>query len=332
MEANPQKILGNPPRLITSIVAGFNTVTNHLLLILLPVVLDLFLWLGPQFHLQKLLGPVMQNSIRYLTEMNSPELTSRIQQFSDLWQQLLSSFNLASLLRTLPIGIPSLMAGEIATQNPLGNVQVIEFSSGMLALGFFVLFLVVGFLGGCIYFNQVARATMETPAPFNIREFSRETIQSLALVIGLVLVVLFLLFPVIMLLSIFAVINANLADIVLIMIGFFVLWMAIPLVFTPHGIFSGQRNLILSLLTSIRLVRSFLPGTSLFILAVVLITQGLDILWLVPQPNSWLTLVGILGHSFIYTSVLSASFIYFRNGVRWMVQVIQQHETRSVQA
>jgi hypothetical protein len=332
MEAQQQNIPGSPPRLMNSIVAGFNSVTNHLGLILLPVLLDLFLWLGPQFHLQKLLGSALDDSFNYLLDMNSPDLASRLQQFDTLWKELLANFNLAGLLRTIPIGIPSLMATQTTTANPLGKADILEIGSGIAAFGLLMVFLVVGFMFGCIYFNQIARSIQDSPVPFDFKEFGRETVQSLALVIGLFMVILFLLFPVSMLLSIFVLINASLADIVLALIGFFVLWMAIPLVFTPHSIFLGQRNLIVSLLTSIRLVRSFLPGTSLFILAAVLITQGLDVLWLVPPANSWLMLVGIVGHAFIYTSILSASFIYFRNGLRWMVQVIQQRESRSIQA
>jgi hypothetical protein len=37
--------------------------------------------------------------------------------------------------------------------------------------------------------------------------------------------------------------------------------------------------------------------------------------------NSWFTLVGILGHAFVTTSLLSATFVYYRNADRWVQRV-----------
>ena len=37
-----------PSGLIDTIQSGFNTINRHLWLLLLPLVVDLFLWLGPQ--------------------------------------------------------------------------------------------------------------------------------------------------------------------------------------------------------------------------------------------------------------------------------------------
>ena len=41
-------LVGTPPRIFKSILAGFNTVANHIYLIILPVLIDMVLWLGPK--------------------------------------------------------------------------------------------------------------------------------------------------------------------------------------------------------------------------------------------------------------------------------------------
>jgi len=79
--------------------------------------------------------------------------------------------------------------------------------------------------------------------------------------------------------SIFSLINAALAQFVLIMLLFLVMWMALPLFFSPHGIFSLEQKAVPSILMSIRMVRFFLPGTSMFIIFCILISEGFNMLW-----------------------------------------------------
>jgi hypothetical protein len=67
-----------------------------------------------------------------------------------------------------------------------------------------------------------------------------------------------------------------------------------------------------------------LPTTSLLLLVILVISEGLDVLWGVPLSTSWLTLVGIAGHAFISSSLLAATFIYYRDADLWVQQVLQQ--------
>ena len=56
---NVQKIesLPPPPGVIGSLRAGFDAVSKHIGLILLPVALDIFLWLGPRLSVGGLVNP-----------------------------------------------------------------------------------------------------------------------------------------------------------------------------------------------------------------------------------------------------------------------------------
>jgi uncharacterized membrane protein YdcZ (DUF606 family) len=72
------------------------------------------------------------------------------------------------------------------------------------------------------------------------------------------------------------------------------------------------------------LVRFFLPGTGFFLLIALIISQGLDLLWSSPPTSSWLTLVGIFGHAFIYSALFAASFVYYRRGMQWMFFNLQK--------
>ena len=332
MASQSAESASRPPRLIQSIVAGFNTVANNIWLLILPVFLDIFLWLGPQLKLQGLLGPLLKETTQYMMEINSAEMAARFSGLSEIWTQTLERFNMVSFMRTFPIGLPSLMTTKDTLNTPVGSPMLIEINSFLSAFFLVIVFLVVGFLLGCAYFNFLARATADQQVTFTLKDFAYQALQALALTFALFGLLIFLSIPALLIVSIFSVISPGLANFVLLFAIFVILWLMIPLVFTPHSIFSGQRNLIVSILTSVRLVRSFLPGTGLFLLVAILISQGLDVLWRIPPADSWMTLIGILGHAFIYTGLLAASFVYYRGGLRWMVYVIQQREQRSVQA
>ena len=106
--------------------------------------------------------------------------------------------------------------------------------------------------------------------------------------------------------------------------GVLLVWLLIPLLFSPHGIFVNQRVIWASIFDSIRLTRFTLPSTSLLFLTIFVLSEGLDVLWNMPEDNSWFTLVGITGHAFVATSLLAASFFYYRDADRWVQRLIQQ--------
>jgi hypothetical protein len=86
-----------------------------------------------------------------------------------------------------------------------------------------------------------------------------------------------------------------------------------------------------SVKASFRLTRYTLPTTGLFFLMVLLISKGLDLLWQVPPQTSWLTLIGLVGHAFIVTGLLAASFVYYRDAGYWVDHLLQQTNLTSSQ-
>lgn len=322
----------SPPRLIPSLSAGFNTVAGKIYLILLPVMLDVFLWLGPQFRVDRLFTPLLTEYANTINRIASAEMARQINDLIGLWIESLKTYNLASALQTFPIGLPSLMANRTGDLTPIGNPAVLEINSFSAAFGWWLLFLVVGFLMGCLFLNTLARSSAETPIKFELKAFLLQSVLCAIFILTLIAAVILVSLPASAIISLLAMINASLGSIALLAVLMLMVWLLIPLIFTPHSIFLGQRNLLVSALTSIRLVRNHLTGSSLFLVAAILIARGMDILWKIPPTSSWLTLVGILGHAFIYTSLLAASFIYFRSGLRWLMEIIKQQSARMVQA
>jgi hypothetical protein len=107
---------------------------------------------------------------------------------------------------------------------------------------------------------------------------------------------------------------------VLIFVGLLV-WIIFPLLFSGHGIFVNRNRVWPSIKQGILITRMTLPATSLFFIGILLISQGLDILWRIPPENSWLMLIGLAGHAFVSTGLLSTSFVYYRDADRWILSL-----------
>lgn len=310
--------------MITSITAGFDIVANNIPLISLPILLDLFLWLGPRLSLQKLLQPAIQSftanaSALALEGMPDPVLVVQV------WNDFLSHFNLFSILRTIPVGVTSLMSGKSPLISPLGEALRIDIDSLLPLLGWLILILLAGWLLGGIYFHWVSGVTLKMqerlPLLKSISHTALLTITWMFLfaVIG---------FPALLLISFIMLVSPFLAQLILLVGALFSAWIILPFFFSPHGIFTLRQNALTAILNSLRLARFTLPTSSLFIIVLAVISMGLDYLWRIPQDESWLALVGIAGHAFISTALISASFVYYRDLNTWLQTVFEKMKSQ----
>ena len=130
--------------------------------------------------------------------------------------------------------------------------------------------------------------------------------------------------PIGLLLYILFAINSLLGEGALLVLGFLSMWLIVPIFFSSFGIYLRKQNVLMSFLGGLQLTRFALPTSSLFVLTMFLIGGGLNFLWTIPTNNSWLTLVGILGHAFIMTALLASSFVYYRDTTAWLQTVFEK--------
>lgn len=325
MKTPPTLTDSKPPRLFQTIISGFNLVANHIYLILPPIIVDLILWLGPKIKLQTLLTPQIQQMSDLMTQLDKTvDLKNALTSTKDVWTQFLGQFNLNILARTIPVGVPSLIAREITSDSPIGNIYQYQAPSIGITLLISLILIIVGFFIGTLYFNSLARFTANPIEKMDFKKLMQQFGQSVVMALILIVMVFFVAFPILMLLSMVIIASGQLADIILMLAFILLLWMAIPLVFAPHGVYVINQKAFPSMLLSIRMVRFFLPGASMYIITSALLSECLNLIWTIPDPSSWLTAVGIFGHAFIVTALIAASFIYYREGLRWMQDNLQR--------
>jgi hypothetical protein len=325
---NVQKLetLPPPPGVIGSLRAGFDAVSSHVKLILFPLALDLWLWLGPRLSVDGLLSPYLKFLFEQARRgMAAPADLQRIAGAQASFMEVLERFNLLSLLGklvTFPIGVSSLVAETMPVATPYGGQRVMQISSLSGFVGLVFLFILIGWVGGGLYFRWVsgtALGSVETGIS-SVQAIIQTFILSVIWFIGLMMVTV----PFLLVLTVLALISpalANGAVFIMLMLSF---WLIVPLFFTPHGIFVRRQNALYSILSSLRMARFTLPTSGMFVLSAFLLYRGLNYLWSVPSNDSWMLLIGIAGHAFITTALLAASFVYYRDMNAWLLTFFEQ--------
>jgi hypothetical protein len=186
-----------------------------------------------------------------------------------------------------------------------------------------VLIFLLGLALGGLFFSAVRQAALFDELKWSslLRDWPRVSLQSFLL--SLMWLVFF---AAILILGSCAAtgitfISVSLGQVVIILFGVVSFWLVFPLFFSPHGIFSEGQKAWKSLISSIRLTNLTFLKTSLFIMLVVLINQGLNVIWQFSPENSWLMVISILGHAFVTTGMLSASFVYYQDMNRWVSEL-----------
>jgi hypothetical protein len=327
MDVQKLETLPPPPNVFVSLKAGFDVVSNRVILILLPLGLDLLLWLGPHLSVNELLSPYFKLMFEQARlNVGESELDVFIQNQTMVMERL-QNYNLLSLLSKLqlyPIGISALSAQTMPVDNPLGIQNVVIISSVWIMLGLILILVPLGWVGGGVYFRQVSGSISggkEAGVSF-LRAIFQTILLSVIWTIGLMIVFVPLTFVLVLLTAISPLV-ANIAVLVFLFLSF---WLVVPLFFTPHGIFVRRQNAFSSIYSSLRMVRFSLPTSGLFVLSAFLLSRGLDVLWSVPKNDSWLALVGFAGHAFITTVLLAGSFVYYRDMTNWLQNAYERFQ------
>ncbi|WKZ37715.1 MAG: hypothetical protein QY332_07190 [Anaerolineales bacterium] len=319
MEVSRIENLPPPPGIISSIKAGFDTIASHITAILLPLLLNLFIWLGPRLRMNALFDSIVDDVV--LIWQRGGVSAQDIQRVLDWYQNTIPTINLFWFLRTLPVGISSLLQSQNVTQTPLGEPAILQVSA-LSFPGWIILLTVLGWIGGALYFRSVAWVVV-SDVEQRVQPL-HAVVQTILVSIACAILLMIIGIPLLVVLFLVLQLNAFLANVFVLLVCLVSMRLVVPVFFWPHGVFVKRQNVFTSMLSSLQLMRFTLPTSSLFVLTVFLLAFGLNYLWRIPPQNSWMTLVGILGHSFVTTALLAGSFIYYRDMSVWVQGVIER--------
>jgi hypothetical protein len=309
------------PGIILAFKSGFNTVANNIYLILLPVIIDLLIWFGPHFSLENYLNPFV-DQLMELPGIETPELNSAVQGLIPQLMEVIKEFNLSVVLRTYPVGVPSLSALISPTSNPIGIPINLSLTSTGGVFSSLILFAFIGIFLGSYYYQQVAVKVHQDPTKRSFGDFTKGTAQVFLLPVFMIALFIMFIIPLMLIIPVLSFISPIIGQLGLYFSLIIITWLLVPLSFTPHSIFLFKQNVMTSMMTSISVVRHSLPGSAFFLFSIFLCSMGMNYLWSVPPEDSWMLLVGIFGHAFISTALLASSYYYFLDATRFAQSIM----------
>ncbi len=318
------KIEKRPLGVIEALSGGFELVIRHPWILLVPVALDLFLWLGPQMRAPAV---VFQQLIALVNAValqgTPPDATQNLDTLRTTLQEASEWFNVFSFLAVFAIGMPSIAGLNMPRVDLWGWSATFSIGDGTALLGVIALFGFAGLFVSSVYLEGVARLIShdsKTPrafAPGVLKAYANTlAFILLALLGGMVIMVPFGVGAVLI-----SLVSQGLGSFLLIAGFLILLWAALYLTFALPAIFVSRAGVMQAIVNSIAVFRyNFWSAMSLIFL-VYLLQMGFEVIWQALSSNPWGVLVDVVANAFLGTGLVAAAMLFYYDRFTWLMEV-----------
>jgi hypothetical protein len=306
-----------PTGVIETLSAGYTAVNRQLWVLLLPILLDVFLWLGPHVSFSPLVGPAVTHATELTRQValgprraqRNPELSAGLDESRQYLIARADEVNGLSALAWGPVGLPSL-ATLPDDNEELAFVNGWADGLALLAACFGVSLL----LGGWFY-GGLAAGSVGTGGPLSAgRNTPRAVLDVLGLVAVLLGAALLLGLPVLLLIGFTALVSPPVAILGGLMLAAGVLFASVHLFFAIDAIFVSHAGPLAAIQRSVGLVRRNLWPSVALILLTWLILAGMSRVWEILGTNlqpPYGVAVGIFGNAYIASGLIAAGMVFY---------------------
>jgi hypothetical protein len=286
-------------KVIDTLSEGFGTANRRLWIIAIPILFDLFLWLGPKL----LIGP-------HLAQLVQADLPDQYAGYEALIQQTLAGFNLFSLAA---IYLPSLVVRLDATplDSLTSNLSVNSpITFGLLALGI----MLAGLWLSCLYLGLIAQVVRDGQT--DLRTMAGAVWRYWSRLVAFLLVVLSLLclgaIPLGIVYVALSSVSSTASEFLAFLVQIGLIWAIVYLFFAVQALLLSEVGPLQAIRLSAAVIAGNFWAAITFIGLTFLITLGLPIAWqLIANQPAGLAL-GIIGNAYIGTGVATAAFLFYR--------------------
>lgn len=312
--------------IIDTLSAGFRAVSRRLWLIAVPVLLDLYLWLGPKLSIR----PMVEQMVALFRNMmatasvppvdGSADAIAMVELMLHTFEETLGSINLFALLAWGRIGVPSVTGVAFIPENAR---WVIEISGYGQVLAAQLLLLGIGLLVACVYLTMLADTLRVDSGDSVFTRFQvlMRRVPAYWLHLAIIFVPLSMLF-------IFTLSVGMLLGPLSVFVAVGVLWAMLFLAFVPQAVVLAEHRPLMALWSSVAIVRINFWSTLGIVLLVNVIAAGLGLIW-----NQLLlgsaagTLLAILANAYVGTGLTMALFIFYRDRIVMLRQRLEEQRS-----
>jgi hypothetical protein len=316
--------------LIETLSAGYNMVVRRIWLIAIPIVLDVYLWLGPRLSIRPL--------TRFLQGLWLPpeQAPAQFQPFLELNYELLETMgredNLFALLNSNMLGMPSYLSAGLPEGIADSAVRWGESGNALAVLALIPLLMAAGAFLGSLYLGTVACVVRDGAVDLKLLLRRVWRYWGLIVLFGLLLIGTLCVFglPILIVVLFLQGVNPALARFTLLGVSGLLMWLLFHLFFVPHAIVVSDSGLLRAVWNSLIVVsRNFWSALALLIL-ISLINAGFNFFWDKMSINTLLLAASIAGNAFIGTGLVAASLIFYRDRIeKWNVWIEQVRSASS---
>jgi hypothetical protein len=321
--------------LIDSISEGYTAINRRPWLVLIPLVLNLYLWFGGQVSLAPLITSIA-NTLKSVNPAISEQgdMQAVYDQFLatggvDLRQQL-AVLNYIPTLRLYVVGGGDAGAGLPAIPEVLrlvntqrtDTIQIGTFGGALLA---FLIINTLALVLSAIFLGQVGAAVRRDWSPaLALRRAAKIGVSLLGAVAIIVGVGLALGLPILFFATLLLYLNQTLGILALIVVYWVGIWISIYIGFTAEAIVISGLGPLRAIYTSFNVVRRNVWGTLGFLALTLVIQLGSGVLWHSLVNTLIGAIVAMVASAYIGSGLLAARMAFYRERLRrWQAATAQ---------
>lgn len=298
------------PGIIDTFGEAFARLNRRPYLILFPVLIDLYLWLGVGISAR----PLTERVIAWARDLPNADTT--------MLDALANAGQNYDLFQLLGVSIPTLVGQIGSSISVMGDrpwiTDLAWWAIPLLAVGI----ILAGLALGMFYLTVVGYLLRD--GAMGVGALLRESVRNSLRMIGFVLITFFgsllLALPLLLFSGALMLVGINAVPLMALIAWLGAMWIFLLLFFAQYAIVVSSVGPLRAIYLSYNVVRRHLWGTAGLIGVSLLMTNGVPIALQVLTKSPVGVVLAMLGNAYIATGVLLAAMLFYRDRVRLLVQ------------
>lgn len=293
------------PGVIDTIGNAFGLLSRRPYLVWLPILLDLFLWLGARLSA----NPLVNVTEHWLREEALAE-----DEVIEAFRTSIEGFN---IFNSLGLFTPTFMFNLYWGATPAaGSANVWIENLPWWAIPPLVgVLIAIAVVFGMVYFTTLAYLVRERP--ISLGSFVGDSIRNTVHMFGFIGVVfgllMLLLVPMVIFTTILMVAGVDVSPLTAMLLTMVITWGFVTLFFVRHAIVVTDSGPLRAIYYSYNVVRSYFWPAIGFIIIYFLVRTGMPVALQIFTQSPWSVPFAIIGHAYVATGLIAAGMLFYRD-------------------